>query len=850
MSWQNSKDSLISSVKMLNSQEISETLRFLICCVVSGTIEMWFQYDRDTLNDIRNFIIQFAFFGDNNDQISDKLDQIIAKIAFNDWPESWQDFIPTMKTYAESKNEKVQIHVFNILSYFLEDVNSSTKISLKRRHLLLNHFLENISMLLNSSKDFLESKLVIQAYLKFSNAICLIINNNQEMAIQFSQFLLESFGSMNEYNDIALNAISLLLSPNNYLTHLIPFLIIMINQMEKNGAEITFSLNAFICKYLKNFIPMIDSYCINEENTSNLQKLFSTVLISASRVEFNESFWILWNSVLSNLSKSMIPNQHVSTPLNRIISPLIPLIVSTFYDLLPCSTQLSRLITPLTSSSFDLLMKIIPNETIQFLFEQPPSISLCFAVGIIQRSIFTIKLEQLINTFPNIQNIDLQTLSGMLFAISRNTLMMKENPIIFDFFQKLTETFLYKCLDIDCNTTVLLALNHIASKSPEIITKTQQFIDLIFECASPVKLERDNFSRICRVLAKVILTIPSNMKEAYIIRLTNIASIPLQSNDLNSIIIGTQAAYSIVSISIFGSYYISKYLWKPLITAMNSTQKEECFSDIVSVFASSLRTAPYGYCKKEITNFLQLASKVEGHDTAILDAYNMLYQIHRDLENYRDQFALNFVKRIVDSPHQSFFEFFTIAGLKNQEEEIVMNEALSSIRSPDKNIRKSSAILIKKLVLHRKDPQFLQVWENKIIHAAFHALFDKMDNKGLIHIIKLIYAIYKRHIQTNTLDSTIDSLIVEAICESIGDLNMSLQFAASLRSVVNNKAEFIELIQDFLITYGRLNPFEIKIFDDSLMVKSLETSIISAHLIDDSSPIMNNNEDEYVTQYI
>ena len=90
----------------------------------------------------------------------------------------------------------------------------------------------------------------------------------------------------------------------------------------------------------------------------------------------------------------------------------------------------------------------------------------------------------------------------------------------------------------------------------------------------------------------------------------------------------------------------------------------------------------------------------------------------------------------------------------------------------------------------------------------------------LLSVIHVIYAIYKRHIRNSSLSPIIDQIVVDAIGESVGDGDMSLHIAKSMRCVADKKEEFIQLIKDFLGTYGRMNPVEMKMFDDSLALFS------------------------------
>ena len=383
-------------------------------------------------------------------------------------------------------------------------------------------------------------------------------------------------------------------------------------------------------------------------------------------------------------------------------------------------------------------------------------------------------------------------------------------------------------------------------KGEALILKLMECI-LIFQTE---RLGKDNFSRLCTIISKVIFTTPPDLKDQYIERLTSIASVPLASGDLDAIEIGTQAAYSIASIPILGSHMITRFLWKPLVTAMKTTSvvpDHFLFSDIVSVFASSIRMAPYPLCKKYIKQFMEISLQTlsttqnENRETtepmseplnsvpsniddlnlsvSVLDAYNMFCRMFGDaVDDYRDFFANTFAQTMGNNPTPCFFEFFEINGVKENEERVVVDCACSSLMNPDSKITRAAASFLKKMISKRKDDQFIVYWQPKIIRSVFLSLFDELHNEPivLLSIIRVIYSIYKRHIRNSSLSPVIDQIVVDAISEPVGDDNVSLHIAKSMRCVANSKEEFMQLIKDFLGTYGRMNPVEMKMFDESL----------------------------------
>ena len=871
--WQNSQNCLITASQLLSNQS-SDQLQFLICCVILYASDQWFRYDRNMLNEIRSILLEFTFCSEHSPLIAAKLEEIVAKFAFNDWPEQWPEFLSQMKGFMKM-NIKSECHVFMILAHFLKLISSSPKITLRRRAMMIQMFAQNIPDFvtiaeIENNEEDKDGRIMTGnqalSFLEFAEAVCMVIGSEDELCISFSQYLFDKFVVFDEFAPKALKAISKLISPSSYLTHLIPHMIEMIRNRENLNKPIIPEFHQFLCCFLLRFLDIAETFCTSQDAAASVLKLLQVSLTSASRNMFQNEFWTFWKECLTKIINNP------SSPLISLVAPLP--IISTFYEILPCSTQLSRLISPQTGKAFQLLAQIAHNETCSFLMEQQPSLSLCFAIGIIPEEGFLPKIKEIIERSREVN--DINVLSAILYAVSRNISVMKNDPSLLSFLHYFSCTYLstkheeisltdYFKLENNLNnitidfqdctddekldllqTSILLSLNHVASTDPHKLSNNQQFVEVLFNCASPQNLNPSNFSRLCRILAKVTLCTPPPLKNHYIEQLTNIAIIPLTSNDLSTIALGAHAAWAISSISLCGSYLITKYLWKPLISALQSNvNNEEAFSDLTAVFASSIRSAPWNLCHKVCYKFIHIAQEVSNSNnpkvSSVLDAYNLIFQCHYELTEFRDTFAETFIKLIQNSePLPSFFEFFSIAGIKEHEESIVIKAGCLGLLEPDLNISRTAARMLKTFANKQKNPQHLLHWQNQIIQSVFSALFDDLHNPIIIPLSKVIFAIYKAYLKMNTLSDSIDQIIFNAIDSAVGDQGLTKDFAIALRNTASSKEDFLQLIGDFLISFGRFNPLEIKLFDDSLAVGSL-TSRFHNTKIGNSI-----DEDEYV----
>jgi hypothetical protein len=86
--------------------------------------------------------------------------------------------------------------------------------------------------------------------------------------------------------------------------------------------------------------------------------------------------------------------------------------------------------------------------------------------------------------------------------------------------------------------------------------------------------------------------------------------------------------------------------------------------------------------------------------------------------------------------------------------------------------------------------------------------------------------------------------VVRAIADVVDDVDVCVRFAVSLSEAVGSKSEFVQLIGDFLVTSGRANPSEMRLFADTLEVASL-----ARHILEEDIPAACiTNEDEFGAQ--
>jgi hypothetical protein len=756
--------------------------------------------------------------------LTDQLHILIGLIAFHDWPDEWPDFIPQIFTILDSSPETPKIRVCHILAKFLSYLNSSTDITLKRRTQTVVQFIEQIpDWFLRFIPDTEE---LSRAYLEFALKFSLLLGNEDSLVDQFAPFLFSAFAIHDEFACIAVQALRNMFSSTRFLSTLVHPLAIFVGEREADQHTIIPAVHEFICDLLDHAAFAFSVLALDHTTRHDILILLKATLVHHPRDTFVELFWVLWKKVLTR------PNPD-------LVFPLLDDLVANLFDLLASCLWMSRLISPLTSVVYRSLYEIAPEFVIGFLSQQEISHSLCVAVGILTHA----GLRDLLPVILQFEATDLSMLSSVLFCVSRNVAFLAEQDNFFRVIQAIVAQFLFEGLDHQ--TTVLLALNHLVSQIPRCLyTSGLPFITFLFEVTDPMRLDSSNFSRICRILSKIVCSAPADLRDSLTNRLTGLTATFLESSDYVQIELGAQIAWSIGSLSACGCCLVAQRLWQPLLSAMSTTKGDELFSTVAAVFPSALRTARWGQCRKICSRFLKLAATVEFQDAAIVDAYNQIVQCHVEFADTRDEVAFRFVHRLLPGAPPCFFEFFAVCGLRPEEEAAVVPAAAAALANLDLAVSKAAARLLQAVVRKRKDAAFLAQWQPVVVQAVFEALLDRAHVAVFKALGKVVFAIYEKWLASPTEFPPVGPHVAGAIGDAVGDPEISAQFAASLGDAANSRAEFLQMIGDFLVSSGRANPSEMRLFVDTLEVTSLARHILEA----DISAACIVNEDEFGAQ--
>ena len=830
--WKDSSDALLSASRFL-STDFSPSAQLLSSMVLLSSVnDTWFRYNREELNNVRQSVLHFVFTASftGSPLLLDRLEAILAAIALNDWPDEWSEFLPLLcQTMASDPSKRVR--VLNILNKFLADVAIGQKITLRRRMAIIHAFMPNIEMIMQQIdiSNFLGDRDLVTAYLGFTESLALIANTDSAFCERFSGFLFETFMPIDEYAERALKTVETLIMSNCILSHLLPYFSGYLRACQQANRKPIDEFQSFLCRAIDRIVCFLGEIWNNPGVPENLLVMIEGTLTAHRRDKFVLEFWVVWNKIL-------VP------AFEELFRPIFPLILSTFYELLPAAMSLSRFLSPLVGEAFHKLVAVDSDAVLQFLLKQPISHSLCCAIGIVKHEALFPMLSQIMKSCDTESSLDL--VSSVVFALSRNIVKIQDNPEVVKYFEQLVSTFLFRSPEFQ--TTVLLGLNHVVSVAPDVFFADLSFIDFLFTALDPGKVELENFRRLCRILAKLIVRAPRDVKDTLGSKLTSMATSYLESGNPADVSLGAEIAWSFGSISACGSYLVTSCLWIPLINAMDRTRDMEVFDDVIAVFPSTIRSAPWGLCRKLWKQFMALISTVQGHDSVIVEAFNQIVQCHSQVKDARSVIVESFVQRLLSEPDANFFDFFEVTDVTPDEEDTVMNVACAALSSVDIRVGTAAARMLRTVIRTKKSPEFLEKWQSVIVQAVFTSLLESRQVPLVRAAANVLFSIYKWHIRMSTFSPDIDQYVISAISGIVDDPEFCRCFAQTLRDAVSDREKFIDCVHDFLITTGRVNPSEIRLFLSGMEASDLSRKLIETAL--EPNPIAIHNEDEFVSQ--
>lgn len=793
-------------------QEIRLTLSFAIDSIISSSIS---SIDPQILVDFRSKLIPLLFDSTTLPQMSNQIEKIISTIAFNQWPEMWPEFVDEfLSAITTIGNVEAFKKLFSILKLLIINILQSSYITVARSNLLMHELQfkisDIISLMSTVSFEQIRSTGVENSFLEFIISYSELKLEDVSLNCQLIEYLFQTLSTVNSSTFTALK--NLILKPQKDASYL-HLSVTYIMQLMQHPFQDPTPFICFICHLIRNYIQLIPQCCSDQPSIETFRLILVYTLTSASKTDFCEDIWSMWTVLLDKFADAI----HLGTSaIFLLLQPMIPDVLSAFYELLPTSLNKSRLLSYNPIHVFTEYTIIDENLILSFLSQKQPSTSLCIALGIIQflhpNEILDSLFDQL---FPLLLSPTFDgDLNASLFVISRSTKYLSDHLDVLSAALDMLMTLLAET-EYSIKHSVLLAMNHLASSIPEQIAQNRlDFISLCVEnLVDPTKFQEEDFLRICRIMSKFVALVPDKENRKHLAELlTNPVSALLVATSEKEVLLGCQATTALASISSFNVEIVMQMLWQPISVALNNTKGTEIFSQVCDSFSTTIRTSSFEKCMNVVLGFMSFAGTVENQDCAIVHSLSEIRLCHLNMDTYRHTILETYVERMYKEQGITleFFEFFEAYDILEAEQPLVVPAACEAIRCNQSNISKKAASLLLKHFKIYQVPFKLDC-EGPIIQSLFDAMFDKLHYNCLKKFLKLLYQVVDK---MNKRQLPFEQMIFESIKDKVCDDAFSEKYVVALKNSLSKENMFDDLIQQLLIAAGRANPTEFQLLSD------------------------------------
>jgi hypothetical protein len=155
----------------------------------------------------------------------------------------------------------------------------------------------------------------------------------------------------------------------------------------------------------------------------------------------------------------------------------------------------------------------------------------------------------------------------------------------------------------------------------------------------------------------------------------------------------------------------------------------------------------------------------------------------------------------------------------------------------DQTVIRAAAALLGNMVVKRKDPGFFGRWQPVINRAVFEALLDR-SHIGLVNPIgQVVLAMYRTPITAARLEQ----IVAATASDVVDDPVMAATFVQTLTTAATqSQATFLQLITDLMVSSGRANPSEMRVFANQMETVALARDVLGTEIPHRRSPTKMN----------
>ena len=845
--WSEDDDCVILSCNVLSNDNIDNQTAFYSAVLLDHKIPLyWGKISDDIKEQIKQLLISKIKEAEN--PVLEKLCNALSHIAVYEWPETWDDFHLLILPHEEENN----ISSFSLLNAFINDIETSMFITDGRRQKLRNKLMKKVEQIWPKVIECLNYEdYQKQAFLAYEALLRWVTPLNDDMIQSNEIENLIKFLSSESTIEFVLNCFETIFIKRTdsswFFIHYHEILFKALSKIQfKNGHSITTvpKVISFILKIFYKYSNKIFDYIYNEsdQESNQIYRHIIQILLSLQGDKLNRKFWVIFSQIGEQLTSEKIGN-HFHAPITPFFLNLIDNIRTTLYQFLPYATNDDGILNEEARSCFAKWIEYDYQGMVEFLSEQVPSPSFCYALGcyaLVRAPTSDMgEINQIIQMlFPdsnfrlNSSTDDSDFHIALLYGLSRSSVFLRSMNL----FEKYIE-YNNQCLsdsDERVNNAASWAFLYTAIEHPVLFLNDEnEFADDLFSKSEffIFQLSRDASIRMFQCIVSLLQFITDH--DEYYPKIFEPVVQALKSEDggliEKALLIITECVdpkkkESISLIKKINPIVLSNVLEIANIFIKDTNKTPDC----IEIILNCLTTCSYGFNYEEdketiFTIFSLFVSRGEILPCFLTFIGNLRNNIPEIGEIY-EQIHSSFVVPALNQNPPLYAETLTLIsrfkGVNNFDFNWFFDICIASLTDYDRNANIAAVKVLIRIFREISSKEFYDLLNSygvKICTAIFNAMMDSMHKSVFEYYSKLSFKICIFLVDGNQNSEEWLSLVLGSLnnCKvQEPSENLFTMFAKSLNQAVINqdRNEFEENFKDFLILTNRISPGDERIF--------------------------------------
>lgn len=830
--WSDNPTSIVQAMEIINDSE-NDNLIFAAACTAEKDItRKWLTYILDDRTLIRNTLCEKLISYTGTPHTHKKLISLIVAMALKDWPEEWPDCLTSF--ILSAKSPELCALDFEIISEIIHAVRTTNTITNYRRKQLtdlINEQVPNILDTLEWAIDNVGFDAICQPVSLLLETLCLTAPVESLFREGLLASLITIFAITPATSENSIKALTnLFINRSDAPTFINDVIIEVIQNLSKILLpDCNDQLLVFIMQFLTNYGDIVDQLCyagdeVDDELVEWTLSVYRLILARPPVDEHCEEFWALWRAVLFRFYRSSQSKNRFESlnPCIQMFNPLLDEIRHTLYQAFESATDGGKLKSLNCQASWIFLASINKDAMFEFLLSQPASISMCYAIGLMDCCLSTQQENELLTaTLPIIiahhqaaQTIEMGTAVLYLFSHSIRFLA-KQHPVLTVFGQTLVE-FMNSPND-QVKSAACNSLFYVAMRSPALIMKEPNSIaDMLYPNISDwiFHLSLKHSSKISKALANLASSQKEQeTRQAFYERLYTPLYNLIVESDMLKMEKGLQLIAGLIPISLVDGESLYTMFIDPLLSLVDSyiqTQQleEHVLTELLDTTVLVLGQFDFQAISQQIDLFVAMLLKFELNKEHAINSVAQLRHRYPGMEIYFELAEQALINPVFPTLDKTVIEAFAVLRfyrrftIRAAQIESLLQLTTHFVVDEKLDVASEAAKLLKKILYqmheeHNYDP--LVQARVALITPIFNALTDTLHTPIFSSLSKALNAIFATITSSTYPMAKFDEDITQILTPVINDHAYLIDFSKFLRTNVLN-VEFYNALKDFLVS--------------------------------------------------